>query len=263
MRQNHRVLVITTITFGLYYVINKFYFHDLDEYLTNRTGIRLMGYFLSYIIVGFPMFLGLFITHKPGEILNSLGLRYGFFKGFLIALIVTLPMLIGYSIFLKFNEDLSINWIFIGSIFAALFEEIYFRGILFGQVFRFTRIGFIPSVAIGALIFALGHLWQSTDVSVLTGIFIITFLGAGLFAWLYIEWDNNLWVPIGLHLFMNLYWELFSGTNALGGKYENMFRIITIISVIAGTLLYKKYKGLKLEINRSNLLIKAVHNKLS
>jgi len=263
MRQNLRVLIITIITFGLYYVINRCYFNTLDDYLTNLSGIRVIGYFLSYVIVGLPMFLGLFITHKPNEIPESLGLKYGFLQGSLLAFIVTLPMLTGYSIFLNFNKEISVNGIVIGCLFAALFEEIYFRGILFGQLFRYTQLGFIPSIVICGLFFALGHLWQSTDLSVLTGIFIITFLGAGLFGWLYIEWNNNLWVPIGLHFFMNLHWDLFSGTNALGGTYENIFRIVTIILVIVATLLYKKFKGLKLEINRSNLLIKTDHYKQS
>jgi hypothetical protein len=255
MKQTLKVLLITSITFGLYYILNKFYFHILDDYFSYQIGIKIIGYSLSYIIVGLPLLLGLFIIHKPKNILNSLGIRNGLLKGFLFAFIVTLPMLIGYSIYLKFNYGISINWIFIGVIFAAFFEELYFRGILFGQIFRFTKIGFIPSVVICALLFAIGHLWQSIDISILTGIFITTFLGAVLFAWIYIEWDNNLWVPIGLHLFMNLHWDLFSGANALGGKHENVFRVITIILTIVGTLLYKKHKGIGLKINSSNLWI--------
>jgi hypothetical protein len=219
-------------------------------------GISLIGFLLTYIIVGLPLILGLFLIHKPKEIINSVGLKSGFFKGIIFSFIVTLPMLIGYSICLKFNKDISINSIIVGVISAAFFEELYFRGIFFGQIFRFTKIGFIPSIMICALFFASGHLWQSNDISILTGIFITTFFGAGLFAWLYIEWDNNLWIPMGLHLFMNLHWDLFSGANALGGKYENVFRIITITLAIVSTLRYKKHKGLKLNINKSNLIIK-------
>ena len=256
MRQTLKIILITAVAFGLYYIISKLYFYRIDEFLTKRIGISIIGFLLTYIIVGLPLLLGLFLIHKPKEIINSVGLKNGFLKGFLFSFIVTLPMLIGYFVFLKFNKDISINSILVRVIFAAFFEELYFRGFLFGQIFRYTKIGFIPSILICALFFALGHLWQSNDISILTGIFITTFLGAGLFAWLYIEWDNNLWIPMGLHLFMNLHWDLFSGTNALGGKYENVFRIITIILAIAGTLRYKKHKGLKLNINKSNLIIK-------
>jgi uncharacterized protein len=256
MKQTLRTLLIILIAFGLYFIISKLYFYKLDNFLTKSIGIGIIGFLLTYIIVGLPLLLGLFLIHKPNEIIDSVGLRKGFSKGLLFSFIVTLPMLIGYSVFLKFNKDISINSIIVGVISAAFFEELYFRGIFFGQIFRYTKIGFIPSIVICALLFASGHMWQSNDISTLMGIFITTFFGAGLFAWLYIEWDNNLWIPMGLHLFMNLHWDLFSGSNALGGKYENIFRIITIILAIAGTLRYKKHKGLKLNINKSNLIIK-------
>ena len=256
MRQTLKIVLITAITFGLYYIISKMYFYKLDDILTKRIGIGLVGYLFTYIIVVLPLLLGLFITHKPKEIINSIGLKNGFFRGLLFSFIVTLPMLIGYSVLLNFNKNISIESIIIKVISAAFFEELIFRGILFGQIYRFSKIGFIPSVVICALFFASGHLWQSNDISILTGIFITTFLGAGLFAWLYIEWDNNLWIPMGLHLFMNLHWDLFSGANALGGKYENVFRIITIALAIVGTLRYKRHKNLKLNINKSNLIIK-------
>jgi hypothetical protein len=256
MKQTLRTLLITLFAFGLYFTISKLYFYQLDDFLTKKIGISIIGFLLTYIIVGLPMLVGLFLIHKPKEIINSIGLKNGFFKGMLFSFIVTLPMLIGYSVFLNFNKDISINSILVGVIFAAFFEELIFRGILFGQIFRYTRIGFIPSILICALFFASGHLWQSNDISILTGIFVTTFFGAGLFAWLYIEWDNNLWIPMGLHLFMNLHWDLFSGANALGGKYENVFRIITITLAIVGTIRYKKHQGLKLNINKSNLIIK-------
>jgi len=255
MKQTLRTLLITLIAFGLYFIVSKFYFYKLDDFLTKSIGISIIGFLLTYIIVGLPLLIGLFLIHKPDEIINSIGLKGGFSKGLFFSFIVTLPMLIGYSVFLKFNRDISINSILVGVISAAFFEEIYFRGIFFGQIFRYTKIGFIPSILICALFFASGHLWQSNDISILIGIFITTFFGAGLFAWLYIEWNNNLWIPMGLHMFMNLHWDLFSGANALGGKYENIFRIITIALAIVGTLHYKKHKGLKLNINKSNLII--------
>jgi len=57
--------------------------------------------------------------------------------------------------------------------------------------------------------------------------------------------DNNLWVPIGLHLFMNLHWMLFSaGDNALGSIYANVFRAITITFTIVGQYCTKSVMGL-------------------
>ncbi len=67
------------------------------------------------------------------------------------------------------------------------------------------------------------------------------FGGAAWFAWLYVEWRNNLWLPIGLHILMNLYWALFDiESNALGGVWANVFRGLTIALSIIYTLRKKQ-----------------------
>ena len=131
------------------------------------------------------------------------------------------------------------------------------RGFFFGQLFKKTRLGFFPALILSALIFASLHLYQSNDPATMFGIFTTTFLGAGLFAWLYVEWDYDLWLPIGLHFFMNLSWELFSvADNAFGGWSANLIRGLTIVFAVGGTLLYKKYLKIPLAVNRETILIK-------
>lgn len=256
MKPSIKIILIIILSFGLYYFLNESYFKDIYYWLSNLISVKIIAFFLAYFVVGTPLLLGLFFIHTPDVIINSIGLNKGFIKGFIVSFLCTLPMLVGYSILFKFNVKTTINGIFIGAIFAAFFEELYFRGILFGQLFRYTRLGFIPSILCGALLFASGHLYQSSNITELFGIFITTFLGAILFAWIYIEWDNNLWLSIGLHLFMNLYWMLFSaGDNALGGLYANIFRALTITLAIGGTLIYKKRNKIKININRTNLWI--------
>ena len=79
-------------------------------------------------------------------------------------------------------------------------------------------------------------------------------MGAGWFAWLFIEWKENLWIPIFLHIFMNLSWVLFEvDNNALGGYVTNIFRIITIALTVIITIIYNKRKD-KFSINRKNLI---------
>src|SRR5690606_32665538 len=163
---------------------------------------------------------------------------------------------IGYAIVFDISTELSVNTILIGVIAAGFFEELFFRGFLFGQLFRNTTLGFLPSVLFGALFFGSLHLYQSTDVMELTGIFLITFLGGILFAWVYAEWNYSLWVPIFLHMLMNFAWELFSvSSNALGDVYANVFRVLTIALIIILTILYKKGKKMPLAIDKNNLWI--------
>lgn len=90
----------------------------------------------------------------------------------------------------------------------------------------------------------MGHLYQGVSFGQTTGVFIVSAMGAVWFAWLYVELDN-LWIPIFLHVFMNLSWTLFDvSDNALGGIYVNIFRAITIALTILITIRFHKKGGL-------------------
>ena len=164
-------------------------------------------------------------------------------------------MLIGNAYLANFNISISWRTFWIAVIAAAVFEEFYFRAFLFGQLFRGAHWGFIPASLVGAVFFASIHLYQGDTFFEALGIFAITFLGAGLYAWVYVEWNYNIWVPIFLHLFMNLSWDLFSTANsALGGVWPNVFRSITIALIIIRTVRIKKANGKKLNVNKTNIL---------
>lgn len=82
-------------------------------------------------------------------------------------------------------------------------------------------------------------------------------MGAILFAWLYVEWNYNLWVPVFLHALMNLAWHTFEmDETALGGVLPNIFRGLTIASAILFTILYKKKNNYGLVITKDKLFIK-------
>ena len=109
---------------------------------------------------------------------------------------------------------------------------------------------------LGGVIFGLSHLYQGDTFMESLGIFGITFMGGIWFAWLFIEWDENLWVPIWMHLLMNFSWELFSiSDSALGGYGANVFRVLTIALAIIFTVIYKKKKGRNFAITRRNLWV--------
>lgn len=255
------VLVITLATFAIYYLCDEFYFSDLRSWfyeITNQFGV---SHIIAYAILGIPMLIGALLMHKPYKLTDSFGLNGPFLKATVFSLICTAPMLIGYFIVFDFNTELNLNVILISGVAAAFFEELYFRGFLYGQVYRYTNFGFFPAVSIGALLFAFVHMHQSTDPAELAGIFAVTFLGGLFFAWMYSEWNHNIWVPVGVHFFMNVFWMLFSaGDNALGGLYANIFRVVTISMVIVLTIGYKRKKGLPIEINRDTIWLKSKSN---
>ena len=257
MSKTVKITSITLAAFIIHYFIDDTWFRPLRTWLNSLVHQLGVSHIVTYILVGIPIFAAVLIMHRRKWFLGSLGLDKNIVKAFVFALACTAPMFIGFAFLFELNTNVSLNRILVAIISAALFEELYFRGFLFGQVYRNTSIGFVPAVFLGALLFGLIHLYQGNEFGELLGIFLVTFLGAILFAWAYVEWNYNLWVPVMLHLLMNLAWEIFNiSDNALGGLYPNVFRTITIILIIAITVIYKKSKGLPLEINGRTLIMK-------
>lgn len=188
------------------------------------------------------------------NILNNTGLNKGMLTGLIFSIISVLPMIISSAIIGNIDSTLNFGNLIRKTLFAGFFEEYLFRGFLFGILFRKLKWGFIPASILGAIIFGVGHIYQGNAPIETIGIFSITAMGAVWFAWLYIEWENNLWIPIFLHITMNLSWILFEvSNNALGGIYTNIFRSVTIALTITITVYYHKKRELK--INRRNLII--------
>ena len=256
MNKSLKALLIILLFFGLYFLVDDLFFRSIKKWLFELTSQLGISHIITYLITGVPLFLGTLLIGRSTDFFQNLGLDKSITTGFLFAVICTLPMFIGFSIVFDFNPEVSINAILIAVISAGFFEEVYFRGFLFGLPFRKTKLGFILSVFFGALYFGSLHLYQSTAFTELLGIFLITFLGGILFAWVYAEWNFNIWVAIFLHMLMNLSWELFSvSDNALGGIYANIFRFLTVALIIGLTVLYKKKKGIKFVVNKKTLLL--------
>ena len=197
--------------------------------------------------------LGSLILFDWRNVLSSLGLDTKMGSGLGIAFLLTLPMLIGYAFIGQVNEEITPLNIIKGAFVAAFFEEVFFRGFLFGQLFRFSKWGFIPAVLANSIIFGIGHLYQGNSLSETLGVFSVTLVGGIWFAWLYIEWET-LWLPIGLHLLMNLYWMIFNiSDTALGGFGANIFRVTTIALSVYFTLRHCQKRG-KFLINTQNLI---------
>ncbi|GAA0871860.1 hypothetical protein GCM10009117_10060 [Gangjinia marincola] len=249
-----RTLGFVVFFFAIYYVLDAFYFKDLrtqiDSYL-NQLGI---SHILTYAISGIPLYIGTYFIAMSSSIVAGLGLDKSVLQGLLFSAVCTLPMFMGFAIFYQINTDLSLDGVLIRVVSAGFFEELFFRGFLFGLLYKYTRLGFIPAVFFGALYFGLLHLYQSTEPMELLGIFLITFIGAIIFSWLYLEWTYNIWIPVFIHMMMNLSWELFDvSENALGGVYANVFRLVTIVLILLLTILYKRKRGERLQINKTSL----------
>jgi uncharacterized protein len=212
----------------------------------------IIGQIIKYLL---PSMIIILLFHPAHRLMEELGIGQNFLQGLQFGFLFTLPMLIGYFLMGQYNQEQTILENLLKAFKDGFREEIFYRAFLFGQLFRHVKLGFVPAVLINGLIFGLMHIYQAHSIAESFGIFAITFAGAIWFAWLYMEWKQNLWLPIFMHLLMNFYWHLFSTEHsAMGGLMLNLPRILTIsISIYITVKLCRKANWFA--INKHNLLV--------
>ena len=244
------VIIIFSFLLSLYF---PWILRNVFNITNDKFVVTSFGYPFTILII----IISLYILHKYNltEIVSELGLSKGFGKGLTFGLLATLPMIVSSAILFKLTNDIFSFTILITVIIGPVMEEILFRGYLFGQLFNRERWGFIPASLIASVFFGIGHLYQSNTMSGLLAVFLVTFIGSMWNAWLFTEHNNNLWIPIWLHIFMNMSWTIFliDVPGASGNGVTNLFRIITIIITVVYTIRYSRKHGFK--INKKNLLI--------
>ena len=178
--------------------------------------------------------------------LDQLGLNRSVLKGLGVAFAVTLPLPLVYAFTTPIAGAAEIipNLLHY-ALFASTAEEILYRCFRFGVLFRTARWGFLPAALLGAIIFGIGHLSQGNNIIESAGVFLITFIGGLWWAWLYVEWDYNAWVPIGFHIFMNGWFQIFlvSETALLPTAVEITRAFVVLLSIGLTLFMTKKRSG--------------------
>ena len=194
-----------------------------------------------------PLAIFMLILHPAKDVMAKWGMpKEGFVKGMAIGFMFTIPMFVTNAIFGRFE----FSWdAFLVSLMAGVFEEIIFRGYLFGQFFLKCRWPYVWASIIPAIVFGMGHLYQAHDPLAAALTFLVTAFGSFYFGWLFIEWNRAIWVAMSLHFFMDLAWMWFpvSGGEygATGNLVTNIGRLVTLVLSIAFTIWYKRRKGQK------------------
>ena len=109
---------------------------------------RTLASFVMHLTVCLPIVAVLLLLHRPKDFLHQLGLDGNFITGIVFALISTIPLFIAFPIVGEFNNELTLDQLIRSTVIVALFEEVIFRGFIFGQLFRYCKIGFGWSVLI-------------------------------------------------------------------------------------------------------------------
>lgn len=175
----------------------------------------------------------------------ALGLGHAPWRGLAVGTGVTLLLPLGFAVLLPFEP--AAQWlpaVLRGAVLPGFGEELLYRGLLFGLLFRFARWGFLPAALLVAGLFGAAHLYQGNDAGQTAAIFALTALGSLWFAWLYVEWDFDLWVPIAVHVAMNAWWELFAvADDALGPLPTVLLRLAVIVLSVVVTVRVARRRG--------------------
>jgi hypothetical protein len=187
--------------------------------------------------------LAIYLLYRAGfsAIFRELGLAASILKGFGFALVASSPTLVGLALTRKIPPGLVVPSLLFLAVFSSIVEELVFRGFGFWQLYRRARWPFWLAILPPAFLFGLGHIEKGNDWKEVAGLFLITGTSAAVFSWLLKEWQN-LWIPIGLHICMNLWWEIFSvAKTALGGWFPFALQTASILLAIVLTIVAKRY----------------------
>ena len=182
---------------------------------------------------------GIALVYRVGirGALKELGLGASIRRALTFAYIATLPMLIVFALTSRPTSQPSHVNSLIVTIASPFAMEVLLSGYLFRQLYRRGRVRFWTAALIPSTVFAASHLYQADGLDEMFGVAAITGMGSLLFCWLFTRWRDNLWIPIGLHVLMNLWWEVFSvDETALGTWTANAARLMTVAVAILLTI---------------------------
>ena len=173
----------------------------------------------------------------------QLGLTASPVLGISVALLLSIPMLATFAITSTTNPHLEAVPLLMTGIVSPVTEELLFRGYLFLQLYRRARWSFAAAVGTTAGVFGLAHVTGLTGrlsaMQVLGEVGMIA-AGGAFFAWLLIRWRDNLWVPIGLHGFMNLWCYGFACDEQSGDLSTNTGRLLTVVAALVATAAWRR-----------------------
>ncbi len=173
-------------------------------------------------------------------VLRVLGLCASIPRALVFAVIASSPMLLGLALTRSLTPHLQVRPLLFLTVLSPIVEEIEFRG--FGVLQLKNRTGWPFWIVVwpSALLFGYGHVEQGGTLLESAGLFFLLTAGGVTFAWLAQRWQN-LWMPVVLHVCMNLWWELFSvARTAIGGWFPFMLQNTTILLAILMTLYYTR-----------------------
>lgn len=168
--------------------------------------------------------------------LEELGLRHNVTRSLTTALVATLPALVLVAVTTRGLAPLDAPTLIKTAAGSAVAEELLYRGFLFRQLHRRARWPFWLAALTTALPFAAGHLYQreGRGLAGFGEVMLVMGVASIFLAWVFVSWDDNTWLLIGIHGFANLWWALFVGddTAKMYGWLTYAFMIALLLPLV-------------------------------
>lgn len=170
-----------------------------------------------------------------GRGIDHFALSRGALRGLTFGFVATTPMLLGFALTRRVAIEDAMALLFLAVLFP-LGEEIVSRGFAFRALHVHERWPWWSAAIVVALVTGAMHVEKARTAAAFFGLFLVTGVGGALFCWLLARW-NSLWFPFALHMFMNLWWGVFSvAETALGGSMAFAAQIASAVAAILITL---------------------------
>lgn len=235
MIERHRAILLLISFIACHLFMRDFWGDTWSDTLLEWDGHTYVLHSLArWVFIYSPFIVFALYLFRNEHWTDVMGLKPDVGSRYLVAAVgCCMPMILGYA-FLTKGINPSIADIVTGSVYPALFEEVIFRAILFGLLFRVCKWGFIPAALTSSLIFGFGHLYQSHDIGSALMLFAFMAVAGSWFAWLYCECGYRVWFPMWMHLIMNAAYGFFNMSGgAMGEASANIFKALTIVLSIA------------------------------
>lgn len=163
---------------------------------------------------------------------DELGIAPPALPAFRFAFLATLPLLGVLALLTRrLAPDFAPAEAFYTVVYSSFAEDLVYTGFAVRQLHRRAGWPFWLAVLGVAVTFGLGHIEKGRTVAQMAGLFVFTGAGLAVFAWLFVAWGDNLWVPVAMHVLIDLWWALFgAGKTAVAGGVAPM--AATVASVV-------------------------------
>jgi membrane protease YdiL (CAAX protease family) len=166
---------------------------------------------------------------------DHFALQRGFSGGLVFGGIASMPMLVGFALTRSIHIANALSVLFLAALFP-LAEEVVSRGFAFRLLHLREHWNWWMAAGVVAAVTGAAHVSSAQSATEVLGLFALTGVGGFLFSWLMMRW-GSLWFAFGLHLFMNLWWEVFSVSRiALGGWFAFAMQLACIFAAVIITL---------------------------